>query len=83
MQNKLMRISQYNALSSHERKLVTLMLRAGYVLKGNEIWSIPIGSYPAAFVRHCRSIQDAAEQLCPIVHDPEYTDKLSALTSGL
>ena len=78
-----MKVSEYNRLSSFDRKLVTLMLRNGYVVRGNEVWSTAIGAYPATFVRHCRSIQDAAEQLCAIIRDDDYTTALSRLTSGI
>lgn len=67
--------------SELDRKLIRLMRDFGYYANAGSVYSMPIGGYPAQFVRHCRDIFDAADQLCPIIADSEYTDRFVKLAN--
>lgn len=61
--------------SGRDAGLLRLIRDYGYDVQGNVILS------GRRYFGRCRSIFDAAERLCPIIRDTEYTDRLSKLTA--
>lgn len=57
-----------------EKKLTILMKDFGYKVNGNEVRGGQIS-------KKCRGIFDAAEILCPIIKDDEYTNRLIKITN--
>ena len=58
-----------------------LMSDYGYRLDGDQLIQNGIRGFTSdqMFRRGCRNLMDAAEMLCPIVHDDEYTERLIAI----
>ncbi len=62
-----------------EKTLKTLMRDYGYRVSGKDLIAIGIRGFTAdRIIRSCRDVVDAAEQLCPIVAEQEYTHRLTA-----
>ena len=69
-------------MSRTETILTILMSDFGYKVKGNSIVADAIkGFCSSRVVGSCRGVVDAAEYLCPIVRDAEYTTRLTAAMS--
>ena len=68
--------------SSLNHRLGMLMKDFGYTLQGNRLIQKAEGFMPSRLVGTYSNIQCAAEALCPIIADDEYTKRLTELTSG-
>lgn len=63
-----------------QAKLKQLLSDFGYEVQGNTIINKAIRGFcgPTIFGK-CRDLWDATEQLCPIIHSDEYTNRLIAI----
>ena len=68
--------------SKLERQLTVLLRDYDYKVEGNVIISKGIkGMTEDRVWGRCRDLQDACEQLCPIIRETDFTDRLVRYTS--
>ncbi len=64
----------------YKKQLKTLLRDYGYRVDDKSIISIGIREFTSdRIINRCRDIVDAAEMLCPIIRDPEYTHRLTTI----
>jgi hypothetical protein len=69
-------------MSKLDTALTILLRDFGYRFNGKDIVALPIRGFSGpVIIRQARDLFDAAEQLCPIVSNPEYTTRFVKLTT--
>ena len=70
-------------LSQTETRLKVLLRDFGFRVAGDTILEIGDGCQRDRAWGRCRSIFDAAERLCPIIADPEFSARFAKITAPI